>query len=429
MEYHKDLIIIGAGPSGLMAAATSSKLGLTSYLIEKKSKIDTYKRSCCSMILTEPGMHGEYLAFENDRICFLKNDFSVKYTGAYTDLWQSIRISPSGNTLRLGRKAFPVAKVINKAQLLRNLLDEIDESLVEILTSTVAGNLEEEDDGVIVSVVEKGRRFKLRAKLCLVCDGVNSHIVDILGLNRNRKHFFTSKVVSYVLDKTKIPYPNSWITFMGRSASPTGAIYMLPKPIGEDGKILYEISQGLPLIGEKNYSAKALLDNFIENSHFSEWFEDAEIIDVHGTTHIMRSPIRKPFLKRTIFVGDSAAFMEVDNQGALMCGFNAAKAAQKELEGEKGFDEYYQFWNTHFEFNDESLLSPIIKGFGFSAFSDDEIDYLFSLTQDTLYSGYVNHFTVGRVILNIFLEKLPQIEKEKPEIAKKLKSFVEKINS
>ena len=142
----------------------------------------------------------------------------------------------------------------------------------------------------------------------------------------------------------------------------------------------------------------------------------------------MRSPIKKPFLKRTLFVGDSAAFMEVDNQGALMCGFNAAKAAFKEIEGEKGFAEYSDFWNEYFEFNDESLLNPIIKGFGFSVFSDDEIDYLFSITKNELFSGYVNHFTIGRVILNIFIEKLPVIRKERPEIGEKLEAFVKKIN-
>jgi len=142
----------------------------------------------------------------------------------------------------------------------------------------------------------------------------------------------------------------------------------------------------------------------------------------------MRSPIKKPFLQKTLFVGDSAAFMEVDNQGALMCGLNAANAAVKEIRGENGFEDYYNFWNDFFEFNDESLLSPIIKGFGFSAFSDDEIDYLFSLTKGEFHSGYVNHFTVGRVILNIFIDKLPQIRKEKPQIGEKLENFVKKIN-
>jgi len=428
MNSKKDLIIIGGGPSGLMSALTASKIGLSAVLIEKKHDIGTYKRSCCSMLLTEPGMHGDYLAFRDNTICFLKNDFSVRYTGRYADLWQSIRISPSGNTLKLGKRAYPIAKVIDKAQLQRDLLNDIDTSKVDILTGTVASNLEQGDKGVKVKITNNGKQSWIEGKIALVCDGVNSPIVNNLGLNKERKHFFTSKVVSYVLANTHIPYPNSWITFMGKSASPTGAIYMLPKPIGNGESDVYEISQGLPLLGKLDYSAKWLLDNFLKNSSFKEWFADAKIIDVHGTTHIMRSPLSDPRYGKALFVGDSASFMEVDNQGALMCGYRAAHSALSEIEGGNGFEQYKKFWESSFEFNNEALLSPIIKGFGLSAFSDEEINYLFSLTEGERYDGYVNHFTIGKLILGIFVGKMNKIKAERPDIAEKFSKFLKQIN-
>ena len=43
-------------------------------------------------------------------------------------------------------------------------------------------------------------------------------------------------------------------------------------------------------------------------------------------------------------IGDAAAFVETQAQGALSCGFRAADAVAKELEGKPGFEEYNQWW-------------------------------------------------------------------------------------
>jgi len=41
-------------------------------------------------------------------------------------------------------------------------------------------------------------------------------------------------------------------------------------------------------------------------------------------------------------IGDAAAYVEVETQGALMCGYRAGQAIAQELKGEKGFDESYK---------------------------------------------------------------------------------------
>ena len=37
--------------------------------------------------------------------------------------------------------------------------------------------------------------------------------------------------------------------------------------------------------------------------------------------------------------------------------------------------------------------------------------------------GYVNHFTCGDVIFNFVTSQLPRIERERPELAEKIKQF------
>src|SRR4030066_1493138 len=97
-----DIIIVGGGPSGLMAAKTSAESGLKVILIDLKKEIPSYIRPCCSMWMTEPGYHNENYHFEKNSILFEKNNFSVNYKGNFEDLHRSVRISAKGHTVIMG---------------------------------------------------------------------------------------------------------------------------------------------------------------------------------------------------------------------------------------------------------------------------------------------------------------------------------------
>ena len=59
MKSEYDVTIIGAGPSGLMAAITAASQGLKVLLVEKKSRLPGVNRSCCSSLIVGPDTHGE----------------------------------------------------------------------------------------------------------------------------------------------------------------------------------------------------------------------------------------------------------------------------------------------------------------------------------------------------------------------------------
>ena len=56
-----------------------------------------------------------------------------------------------------------------------------------------------------------------------------------------------------------------------------------------------------------------------------------------------RKEIRRKF-------DEIVAFAEVENQGALMCGYHAGNAIRKEIEGKDGFKDYVDWWLKSFEF-------------------------------------------------------------------------------
>ena len=99
MNADFDVTIIGAGPAGISAAIIAAREGLRVALIERKTRISSVSRSCCSSLIIEPDTHGEQVTLLDGNICFKTAGFSVPYNGPSVPLVQAIRFSPGGNKL------------------------------------------------------------------------------------------------------------------------------------------------------------------------------------------------------------------------------------------------------------------------------------------------------------------------------------------
>ena len=133
MDKKYDLIVIGAGPAGLMASTVAAKEGLKVLLVERKKDVGRVTRSCCSMWINEPMTHGDSIKVEQGRVVFSINDFSIEYTGPKIPLKQYIRFSPGGKKMVFENDSTPVSIAFDKQDLLNTMLARAESSGVEVL--------------------------------------------------------------------------------------------------------------------------------------------------------------------------------------------------------------------------------------------------------------------------------------------------------
>ena len=415
-----DIIIAGCGPSGLTAAMTAASEGFSVLLVDTKEHITRYTRPCCSMWLLEPGFHNEGWTFKDQKIYFHRNDFCIPYQGGVVDLHRSVRFSSGGHSMVMGKMLTPIAKVIDKHQLLQDLFERVEKAGVEIRAKTTCLGIEEDKYGIRARMRHNGSEEWVRGKYVLAADGVDSKIVQSMGLNNNRKIAIRTPVLDYYFADVKTSYSDSWIQFIGNGFNGVSGT-MLHKPDRDGYKDVYEIGVLPPIGGQIGF--KEGMQRLLAHPILKEWLSGARLIKKMGCKWTCWTPIAEPARGKVILVGDSASFQEAENQGAIMCGFRAAKAIVAQENGKDGFMEYNQFWQNSFEFNNPEALKDTWKGFIFKSIGNKNIDYIVSLSEGMLLDGYVNHFKAGNTIFNFIKSQMSKIEKDRPELADKIKKF------
>ena len=364
--------------------------------------------------------HGETVRIVDNNLHFEKTGLTVKYTGKFVKLTKSSRLSPGGYKMTMTNTTEGVALPYTKEVILRNLLDEAIRNGTDVLTETAGIRAENIDGGVKVLLRDaySHKLHEVRCKIAFAADGVNSQIVNGLELFKTRKYFGSFRVASYFLDNIDYPYWDSWITCVGKGHTPWGGgqLYMVPKYLPdakENDKPILDVFCGTPC----GMPAKKSLDHFLQNGPFKQWFRDAKVVHKAACVVNFYTCIMNPVEGNIVVVGDAAAFIETYCQSAMLYGFRAAQAALKVLATGKGYDDYTNFWRESFEYCWPGEIERALQGFGLGQLSDDALDYIFRLTDNEEYEGYVSENTAPNVMKHAIMSHIDQIKRERPDIA------------
>jgi len=413
MKEGYDLIVVGAGPAGLMAAKTAAEHHLKVALVERRKDISKWTRADCMMFYgLEGGFLGEDIQVEVGKIIFPKNGFAVSYRGGLYPLYNWRVLSPRGHRIDFSSEK-PIAAVFDKGVLLKGLLEDLEKLGGTVLTGTLALKAENTQRGAKVLIKDQGEKHWLEARKVIAADGINSRITESIGLNKERLLMGRFKVVQYIMEGVENPYPNSWIQFYGQSLSPFAPLHFLQTVSGER-------LQKLGAIRPEPGNPEDDLKGFIERGPCASWFAKASTVYKMGITVKAFMPLERPFTGNLLAIGDAAAFAEVENQGALMCGYHASNALLKELEGKNGLDDYVQWWKRSFEFLNPEI-QRISQGYAINPYyEDEEIDYLFSLVEGEVFPGSINQYKIPKMLWDAIFRHAERIKRERPELSQKI---------
>ena len=324
-----DVVVVGAGPGGSMAAKTAALAGLDVVLLEKRQEIGdpvrcaegVGKASLCKMIKPEP----QWIAAE------------VKGLRIYAPDRSSVVISEDKGGSEVGY-------VLERKVFDRGLAMEAARAGAKVMVKTRAvGLLKENGTPCGVSAIRFGEPLQIEAPLIIGADGVESKVGRWAGIDTTLKLKDIVSCAQFLLQDHTID--DQYCEFyLGNSIAPGGYVWSFPK-----GDKLANV--GLEIMGSRSKPGEPvrLLREFVKNR-----FPDAKVIQMVVGGDPSCRPIESTTADGVMLVGDSARQTDPLTGGgilnAMQAGIIAGEVAAKALASQDvsriGLQEYEDRWRA-----------------------------------------------------------------------------------
>ncbi|MEA3285815.1 MAG: NAD(P)/FAD-dependent oxidoreductase [Candidatus Marinimicrobia bacterium] len=329
-----DVIVVGGGPAGSMAAHAAASKGLKTIMLEKDRDIGYPVR--CGEAVSDEGLR----QFMEPRPEWIAATISKIRMRSPNNTEIDFRSPGSGYILH--RRIFDYA-----------LANRASQAGVEIQTRAYVDGLIIEDDVVCgVHYQYMGEPRSLRAKLVIAADGVESRVGRMAGIRsaiklRDIESGYQVTVGNIDIDQEMIDF------YVGSNWAPGGYLWVFPK-----GDRMANIGLGVNGTLSKDYNSHDLIHNFLK-----EQYPQATVLtSVCGGVPIAQT-LKRITGNGIMLTGDAARMVNPVSGGGIVSGMHAGKIAG-EVSAEalaagdvsiKGLEEYPKRWRKAGGKNHEAL--------------------------------------------------------------------------
>ena len=274
MKDSYDILVVGGGPGGAVAARTAADAGLSVLLVEKRSAVGVPVRS------------GESIR-KDELLEFI--DADKRFISA--EINSVVLIEPDGS---MNGSTEGVEYILDRKIFDRELVWRAAEAGVEIQVHARAASPIMEGEKVCGAVIEQhGKTYEVRAKVVIAADGVESKFAKWAGIDTTIPLNGIKSCVQYVVNDIDIDEKTKLFYILPEDDT-GGYIWIFPK-----GKRCANIGVGIP--GTDGYKARDYLDSFIEKK-----FPNGKITEVLAGGVPVCRPLNETAADGLLVVGDAA---------------------------------------------------------------------------------------------------------------------------
>lgn len=296
MQKEYDVIIVGGGPAGSMAARFAAEQGVSVLMLEKDRDIGYPVR--CGEAVSKVGIE-EFIEHDEKFISTTINKFGM--------------VAPDGTEVILPTDQ--IIYVLERRIFDYELAKQAASRGVEIITRAYVNGLLFEDGKVCgVKYEYKGEQHELYSKVVIAADGVESRVGRWAGIKTHIDFREMESCVQVTASNIDVN-PNTIYFYFGKDVAPEGYFWVFPK-YNKSANI------GLGVSGEigRKKSAQKYLDQFMEKH-----YPNAPILTQIAGGVPSSITLEKISAPGIIIVGDAARQVNPLSGGGIVSGMIGGK--------------------------------------------------------------------------------------------------------
>lgn len=324
-----DVVVVGAGPAGSMAAKTCAERGLNVLLIEKRQEIGTPVR--CAEGISKKGLE-RFVEPE-------KKWISAEVMGAKI-------YSPDGTEVTMAEEMAgnEVGYVLERKIFDRHLARLAAKAGAEVLVKTTFLGFERVGNRLRLKLKRMGEDWEVETKILIGADGVESRVGRMAGIIKTLKKSEIESCAQYLMSNLEID-ENYTYFYLGNELAPGGYAWIFPK-----GNGCANVGIGvLPSVAKAN--AKFYLDKFIEKFEIN-----GKIVEIVSGAVPVYGEVATAVTDNIMLAGDAAYHSDPITGGgianALSAGYHAgivaSEAVQRNDFSANYLRRYDELWKADF---------------------------------------------------------------------------------